>query len=179
MPDRSDPSRWLPEDAALNVLELSRGAGRELLNKGLIQPRQDGIFRESDIVEATILNHVRPSLGRVAEASNTWSALREEGTVGAMVHLALSDEGERRFEIVTDELTRTLSGVVNDEQLIAAVRGPIRRRLVVIDLTDELNARLVAFRRRANRGDVPTRRRGRPRKAAEIHALSARTDGNA
>jgi hypothetical protein len=174
MSERSDTSRWLSEDAALGVLELSRGAGRELLNKGWLQPQQDGIFREAEIVEATILKHIRPSLGRSSEASNTWTALRKDGTVGGIVQLALSEDAALRFEIVVDELTRSLSGVVNDEQLVIAVRGPLRRRLVFIDLTEELNARLTAFCRRANRGPVPASRRGRPRKTADVHALPLR-----
>jgi len=144
MSERSDTSRWLSEDAALGVLELSRGAGRELLNKGWLQPQQDGIFREAEIVEATILKHIRPSLGRSSEASNTWTALRKDGTVGGIVQLALSED------------------------------AALRRRLVFIDLTEELNARLTAFCRRANRGPVPASRRGRPRKTADVHALPLR-----
>jgi len=144
MSERSDTSRWLSEDAALGVLELSRGAGRELLNKGWLQPQQDGIFREAEIVEATILKHIRPSLGRSSEASNTWTALRKDGTVGGIVQLALSEDAALRF------------------------------RLVFIDLTEELNARLTAFCRRANRGPVPASRRGRPRKTADVHALPLR-----
>src|ERR1700723_2688318 len=112
MSDRSDTNRWLPEDAALEVLETSRGAGRELLGQGLLRPTQDGIFRDADIVEATILQHVRPLLGRISTARNTWAALRDEGTVDALVEVALSDQAALRFELVFDELTREVVGAV-------------------------------------------------------------------
>jgi hypothetical protein len=171
MSDRSDTNRWLPEDAALEVLETSRGAGRELLGQGLLRPTQDGIFRDADIAEATILQHVRPLLGRISTARNTWAALRDEGTIDALVEVALSDQAALRFELVFDELTREVVGAVDDGQLLAAIRGPLRRRIVFLDLTQELNSRLTAFRRRANQGPVPATRRGRPRKSAEIHQL--------
>jgi hypothetical protein len=176
MPSRSDRSRWLPEEPAFEVLELSRGAGRELIAKGLLRPREDGIFRESDIVEATVIEHLRPSLGRLSEAARTCAALREEGVFGAIVELALSDDAERSFAIVIDERTSEVSAIVDDQELVAAVRGPLRRRLVFVDLTDELNARLTAFRRRANRGPVPAKRRGRPRRTAEVHTLTLQAD---
>lgn len=168
---RSDTNRWLPEDAALEVLGLSRGAGRELLGQGLLRPAQDGIFRDTDIAEATILQHVRPLLGRVSAACNTWAALRDEGAIDALVEAALSDSAALRFELVVDELTRDVVGAVDDGQLISAIRGRPGRRIFFFDLTQELNSRLTAFRRRSNQGPVPATRRGRPRKSAEIHQL--------
>jgi uncharacterized UPF0146 family protein len=171
MPHPSDRNHWLSENAALELLGFSRGAGRDLLSQGLLRPAQDGIFRDADIAEGTILQHIRPLLGRISTASNTWAALREEGAVAVLVDRALSLEATSRFEVVVDEVTRDVVGVVNDGQLLMAVRAAQSHSMVVVDLTQELKASLTGFRRIADRGPVPAKRRGRPRKSAEIHRL--------
>ncbi len=174
MAQLSDTTPWMPEDAAFAVLGLSRGAGRDLAAQGMLRPALDGIFRERDIVEGTIAKRVRALPGhRAGDWGNAWKALREEGAVDAILERAAIEPARRRLEIVVDETTLEVTAAVDDDQLIAAVRGTAAgRALVVIDVTEDLNVRLDAFRRRANRGAVPAKRRGRPRKSAEVHHLT-------
>jgi hypothetical protein len=173
MAEPSDMHRWMPEDAAFAVLGLSRGAGQDLVAQGMLRPARDGIIREPDIVEGVIAKRVRALRGhRAGEWANAWHALREEGIVDVILERATIESARQRLEIVVDEMTFAVTAVVDDDQLAAAVRGTAAGRcLVVMDLTDELNAVLVAFRRRANRGAVPAIRRGRPRKSADVHGL--------
>lgn len=176
MSESSDGGLWMTEDAALELLGLSRGAGREVTS--LLRPKKEGIFREEDIIEGALLVSARPRLGRSAESASTWTALRGEGVVADLVGLALSVHEADRLELVIDELTRTITGALNDEQLLVAVRpGRRERRLTIVDVTGELRAVREGFRRRAKRGLVPDRRRGRPRKTGEVHALPSATAG--
>lgn len=171
----------MPEDGAFSVLGVSRGAGRDLVMHGMLRPAQDGIFRERDIIEGTLAKHVRALPGhRAAEWSNAWSSLRNDGVIDAMVEAAATASARQRLEIVVDDTTLEVTAATDDEQLVAAVRGsPAGRTLVVLNITGEMNTRLDAFRRRANRGPVPARRRGRPRKSAEIHRLPTVAAGDA
>jgi hypothetical protein len=173
MAELSDMNRWMSEDVAFTVLGLSRGAGQDLVAQGMLRPVRDGIVREPDIVEGVVAKRVRALRGhRAGEWANAWHALREEGVVDVIVERAASESARQRLEIVVDEMTFAVTAVVDDDQLSAAVRGTAAgRSLMVIDLTDELNTVLVAFRRRANRGAVPATRRGRPRKSAAVHDL--------
>jgi hypothetical protein len=173
MAELSDIKRWMPEDAAFAVLGLSRGTGQDLVAQGMLRPARDGIFREPDLVEGVIAKRVRALRGhRAGEWANAWQALREEGIVAALLERATNEAARQRLEIVIDEVTFAVTAVVDDDQLAAAARGTAEgRSLVVMDLTHELNAVLVAFRRRANRGTVPATRRGRPRKSADVLGL--------
>lgn len=165
-------TRWMPEDAAFDILGLSRGLGRDLVAAGLLRPAQDGIFRERDIVEGAIARRVRDLGHRAAAVANAWQALREDGGIDALVARATTEAARDRFEVVVDKATLDVTAALDDEELAAAVRGTANGRLlVVIDLTEELDTALRAFRRQANRGAVPARRRGRPRKTADVHTL--------
>lgn len=180
MAQASDTQSWLAEDIAFSVLGLSRGAGRDLVAHGMLRPARDGIFRERDIVEGTIAKCVRALPGhRAGEWGNAWRTLREDGVVYAIVERASIESARRRLEIVVDDTTLRITAAVDDDQLVAAVRGSASgRALVVVDITDEMNTRLEAFRHRATSGAVPARRRGRPRKSAEVHRLPTAVPGD-
>ena len=176
----SDANLWMSEDAAFSLVDLSRRTGRELVAQGVLKPAQDGIFRRRDIIEAAIAKRARDVAGHSGvEWGNAWNAQREEGAIETLLDRAASQEARQRLEIVVDETTLALTAAVDDEHLVAAVRGSATgRRLVVIDVTDALNTALRAFGNRGNRGAVPARRRGRPRKTAEVYHLSAGANGD-
>jgi hypothetical protein len=176
----SDANRWMSEDAAFAAVGLSRRTGRELVAQGVLQPSQDGIFRRRDIIEAAIAKRARDVAGHSgADWGNAWNTQREDGAIDTLLQRAASEEARERLEIVVDEATLGLTAVLDDGHLVAAVRGSATgRRFVVIDMTDELNTALDAFGNRANRGAVPARRRGRPRKTAHVYHLSAGTNGD-
>jgi hypothetical protein len=167
----ADDTRWLAEDAAFRVLEMSRGLGRELTRRGMLQPQEDGVFRVGDIVQGALLKRFRPYLGGAEESAQVWASLRSEGLVGVMVERALSAEAVERFEVVVAQRTGRMTAVVVDQQLPAAVKGNREPQLLVVEFRADLAACLETFRRRAHCGPMPARRRGRPRKSATIHEL--------
>jgi hypothetical protein len=166
-----DDNRWLAEDPALRILEISRGVGRELVRRGMLRPEQDGIFRVTDMVQGALLKRFRTELGGPEEAADVWASLRDEGLVTEMVQHALSPPAAKRYDIVIDQRTGRMVAVVDDAQLLAAVKGSGERRLVIVPFRDELAACLETFRRRARRDPISEARRGRPRKSATIHEL--------
>jgi hypothetical protein len=176
----SDANRWMSEDAAFSLVGLSRRTGRDLVAQGVLKPAEDGIFRTRDIIEAAIAKRVRDVAGHSGtEWANAWNAQRENGAIEALLERAASEEARQRLDIIVNATTLALTAVLDDGHLVAAVRGSATgRSYVVIDMTEELNTALNGFGNRGNRAAVPARRRGRPRKTAEVYHLSAAANGD-
>jgi hypothetical protein len=156
-------ARWLPEARVQALCGVARPTWKSWVRTGLIEEDPGGAYDESQVLGIALAALLREQLGP-HETRTALQALKRTGHWADLLARAGDLTRQDRFDIVIEPQSLVVRLVIDDAQLIAAVRHPSDPRpVLVLPVADRMRRIRNGFRSLATAGPRPhTRKVGRP-----------------
>jgi hypothetical protein len=157
---------WVTESRMAQLCGLARSTWQSWIRELLFELPPTGVFGLSDCLEVAIVSAIREHFS-LPETKSVWESLRRSGDAERLLLATerLKKEGTERFDLVIDPALGGVNLAVDEISLSRAILDDERPRTVsVVPLAPQIRRIKVGFAKVATSGEVPSVRRGRPRR---------------
>lgn len=154
---------WVSEARVQELCGVSRPTWKSWVRSGFIEEDPAGAYDESQVLGIAIVACIREHLGPV-DTRIVRRGLERDGRWGELLSRARGLGSDDAFDLVIEPASRAVRLVVDDAELVRAVRHPHDPRpVLVLPIADRVRRIRDGFRTIAVAHERPLqRRRGRP-----------------